>query len=105
MQKDYLGDDTWASPKPKIPDNGWKRPAGYAAPPGTGPAVKVCRECAHAARRRVGKARHVWKCVKAAGQHFNKVEHDIAAKSPACREFQPSHGVRPTRPQKKRHVR
>ena len=58
---------------------------GYAAPPGTGPAGKTCRDCDNYARRRSAKT--YLKCWLMRDVWTGGPGTDIKAKSPACRFF------------------
>jgi hypothetical protein len=64
------------------------RTAGYAGPPGRGPAGETCSSCSHLVRFKQSKSwckcnllRHAW----TAGRRT-----DVLARSPACPSWQPN---------------
>lgn len=59
--------------------------AGYAAPPGTGPAGETCGSCGHLARRRFAKV--YLKCGLMEAHWTGGTGTDVRAKSPACRNW------------------
>lgn len=62
-----------------------KHPGAYPAPPGSGPAEKVCRQCGH--YRSVGYHNKAYrKCAQI--KWTNGAGTDIKASSPACRFFE-----------------
>lgn len=64
------------------------RPNGYAEPPGTGPAGKTCRDCAHK-RTMTNTGSKSWiKCELMRRAWTNGPGTDIRAGSPACRRFE-----------------
>lgn len=65
------------------------RTKGYAADPGTGPAGKTCKDCAHKRTIRSNSGSKSWvKCAAASERWTNGEGSDIKAGSPACRLFQ-----------------
>lgn len=62
-------------------------PNGYAAPPGTGPDGKTCKDCAHYTHGGVGR-RSYPKCDLMKKHWTRSYGTDIRAGSPACRRFQ-----------------
>ena len=62
---------------------------GYAAPPGTGPEDKTCRDCAH--KRRLGNygGKSFLKCVLREATWTHGEGTDILARTPACSKFEP----------------
>ncbi|HWH81628.1 MAG TPA: hypothetical protein VNU71_05265 [Burkholderiaceae bacterium] len=61
---------------------------GYAAPPGTGPTDKTCRDCNH--KRSLGSgAKHFIKCELRRATWTSGEGTDILARTPACSKFQP----------------
>lgn len=61
-------------------------PRGYAAMPGTGPADKQCRHCAHYAHQG-GVAGSYPKCAANRARWTGGRASDILAKAPACSKF------------------
>lgn len=62
-------------------------PRGYAAQPGSGPAGKTCKTCAHYCHRAGGKYR---KCGLVRARWTSGPGTDILARSPACHFYQPN---------------
>lgn len=62
-------------------------PRGYAAPPGTGPEGKTCRDCAHYAHRE-GVAGSYPKCGLNRKKWTGGRGSDILARAPACKLFE-----------------
>lgn len=60
---------------------------GYAAPPGTGPDGKTCRDCEH--KKTMGNygGKHYIKCDLRRATWTNGEGTDILARSPACSKF------------------
>ena len=63
-------------------------PAGYVAPPGTGPAGETCGSCAHCRYRKNRRGRHFYKCALAVAAWTGGRGSDVLLKSPACRRWQ-----------------
>lgn len=61
-------------------------PKGYAALPGTGPAMETCGSCGHMVRRRMAKT--YLKCGLVEAQWTRGSATDIRAGSPACRRWE-----------------
>lgn len=86
--KDLFGQEI----KTKEPAVGPKKrkdtvPAGYAAPPGTGPEGLTCRQCRHLVRRSMAKT--YLKCFLMKALWTGGGKTDIRAGSPACSKFEP----------------
>ena len=65
--KDLFGVEIPDAPLPKGERPKHKTlPAGYAAPPGTGPYGETCKTCCHATANQMAK--NYWKCAKIHGQ-------------------------------------
>lgn len=64
-------------------------PKGYAAPPGSGPADKTCRDCKHKQTMSNTGAKSWIKCVLMKAAWTHGPGSDIRASSPACRRFEP----------------
>ena len=62
-------------------------PAGYAAPPGTGPEGETCASCRHYVRREFAKT--YLKCGLNAAKWTGGRKTDVLARSPACRLWLP----------------
>lgn len=60
---------------------------GYAAPPGTGPADKRCKDCLHVFRKTY-VAKPVFKCLLQRAIWGKTKTSDILARSPACNKFE-----------------
>lgn len=60
-------------------------PAGYAAPPGTGPEGETCATCAHFTRRLFAKT--YLKCGLMAANWTGGRKTDVKARAPACRQW------------------
>ena len=61
---------------------------GYAAPPGTGPEGKTCKDCQH--KRSMGHgAKHFIKCELRRATWTSGEGTDILARTPACSKFAP----------------
>jgi hypothetical protein len=58
-------------------------PAGYAAPPGTGPDGETCRTCEHRVSVPLAKIYH--KCALKRAEWTGGRKTDILVRSPACR--------------------
>jgi hypothetical protein len=73
----------------KVPARGkhYVEPRGYAAMPGTGPADKQCRHCAHYTHAS-GVAGNYPKCGANRARWTGGRASDILAKAPACSKFQ-----------------
>jgi len=63
-----------------------KKNAGYAAPPGTGPAGETCKTCAHITHKRMAKA--YIKCGLMMAVWTGGPGTDIKAGSPACAKWE-----------------
>lgn len=61
---------------------------GYAAPPGTGPEGKKCKDCAHKNSMSNGGAKHFIKCNLRRATWTHGEGTDILARSPACSKFE-----------------
>lgn len=62
---------------------------GYAAPPGTGPEGKTCKDCAHKHSMSSNSgSKHFIKCDANRERWTHGEGSDIRAGSPACRAFQ-----------------
>lgn len=61
---------------------------GYAAPPGTGPEGKTCRDCAHKHTMGAGHAKSWIKCELRRATWTGGEGTDILARSPACSKFE-----------------
>ena len=61
-------------------------PRGYYGIPGTGPADKTCRQCAHYVRTN-GHAKRYPKCGKNRARWTHGRASDILASSPSCKYF------------------
>jgi hypothetical protein len=59
---------------------------GYAAPPGTGPDGKTCKDCTHK-RSMANGAKHFIKCELRRATWTRGEGTDILARSPACSQF------------------
>lgn len=68
---------------------------GYAAPPGTGPEGKTCKDCAH--KQRLGNygGKSFLKCELRRATWTHGEGTDILARSPACSKFVPQEPSRP----------
>lgn len=68
---------------------------GYAAPPGTGPEGKTCKDCAH--KQRLGNygGKSFLKCALRKATWTHGEGTDILARSPACSKFAPDEPSRP----------
>lgn len=62
---------------------------GYAAPPGTGPEGKTCRDCQHKASMSHGGSKHWIKCALRRETWTHGEGTDILASAAACRKFVP----------------
>lgn len=62
------------------------KPAGYAAPPGTGPAGETCGSCVNC-RVRTGAVRRFYKCALMVSAWTHVRDSDVLLKSPACRRW------------------
>ena len=62
------------------------RPRGYAAPPGSGPDGKACKDCAHKRLHESGARKRFWKC--ALIKPTKGAATDILMRSPACSRFE-----------------
>jgi hypothetical protein len=60
---------------------------GYAAPPGTGPEGKTCRDCAHKLRLGNFGGKSFLKCDLRRATWTGGEGTDILARSPACSKF------------------
>lgn len=67
-----------------MPTKGGKQRGLYAAPAGTGPAGKACRDCAHL--RHTGNVKKHPKCGKVKYTHGDATT--IKTRTPACRVFE-----------------
>jgi hypothetical protein len=61
---------------------------GYAAPPGTGPEGKTCKDCKHKNSMSNGGAKHFIKCNLRRATWTHGEGTDILARSPACNKFE-----------------
>ena len=68
---------------------------GYAAPPGTGPEGKTCKDCAHKQRRGNYGGKSFLKCELRQATWTHGEGTDILAGSPACSKFAPQEPSRP----------
>lgn len=62
-------------------------PAGYYAPPGTGPDGETCKTCRHLTRHRFARVYH--KCGKASATWTGGKKTDVLVRSPACQGWEP----------------
>ena len=60
---------------------------GYAAPPGTGPEGKTCKDCEHKTTMGAGHAKSWIKCELRRATWTGGEGTDILARSPACNKF------------------
>ena len=58
-------------------------PAGYAAPPGSGPRGETCGTCAHCRVRRI-RGHDVYKCAQRERDWSHDRSTDVLVRSPAC---------------------
>ena len=70
-------------PEPRKPT----KKNGYAAPPGTGPEGKACKDCRHKCSMGNG-GKHFIKCELRRSTWTHGEGTDILAGSPACNKFQ-----------------
>lgn len=63
------------------------RPAGYPAPPGSGPDGETCRTCRHLVH--VVHAKSYPKCGKFSANWTGGRKTDVLVRSPACRMWEP----------------
>jgi hypothetical protein len=68
------------------------RTAGYAMPPGTGPAEKSCKDCAHCVATH-GNSNRFYKCDLCRPNWTNSRRTDILVSAPACSLFEPKVSV------------
>lgn len=64
-------------------------PKGYAAPPGSGPEGKTCRQCDHYVIRYTRAGYTKPKCGLMRGKWTRGRGSDIKVSSPACNKFKP----------------
>lgn len=76
------------APSPRVRGKHYVEPRGYAAPPGTGPEGKTCRDCAHYARNYTGSGKSFPKCNLARAKWTGGRGSDILARAPACNRFE-----------------
>lgn len=65
-------------------------PAGYAAPPGSGPAGETCRSCRHLWRAEYSRA--YLKCELMAKRWTHGRKTDVLASAPACSKWEVGRG-------------
>jgi hypothetical protein len=70
-------------------------PNGYAAPPGTGPEGKTCRDCTHKHTMSNTGAKSWIKCDLRRATWTHGPGSDIRASSPACAKFVPKSAALP----------
>lgn len=63
-------------------------PAGYAAPPGTGPEGETCGSCGHCVFR-MFRGRRFYKCENAARKWDRTRASDVLLHSPSCAQWKP----------------
>lgn len=88
------------------------KPAGFAAPPGSGTAGETCSSCTHCRFRQISppmkrgqdnvRPRRVYKCGLMTQAWSNCRSTDVLANSPACRRWEPGE-PQPTTVQKIRY--
>jgi hypothetical protein len=91
MATDLFGDpiaeaSLIAKPRRLPPGKAWK--GGYAAAPGSGPALEKCGTCAHS-ERVCGGQRSYYKCGLMRRAWTHGPGSDIKLKTPACGRWEP----------------
>ncbi len=84
--RDMFGREITEDQARKIAKRKDPTPAGYAAPPGTGPHGESCKSCANLFRNRQGKV--YLKCKLMEYKWTGGRKTDVLASAPACREWQ-----------------
>lgn len=86
MSTDLFGEMPAGAPDPEMPKKRREPiPKGYAGIPGTGPAGKTCKDCAHYYLRKLAKTYR--KCYLTRANWTGGRGSDIKASSPACSYF------------------